>query len=779
MLKYFVIILTLFISLHTLWANESWQELPLPSEKFSISDVGIEPGGVLWMMGDNSLYYFNGQKFVPPQNAKLKSGQYLTKLYGGNDRGLYASQRGTKEHQGKLYRLIDGTAEYLTDFYYDVTHEYPGIYVSQSGHLFNWGQRFLAVYTQGAWKRVEAPLSLKHTLVFDRGDWVHFYYNGHLVSVHGNKISQLTLSVPINSLLGQKRVHGVLWGADRMLLLEYGAQRVHAYHLDTGRKINTEYINGVLGNRRVYDCLRLRDGSVWVLAHDRQMRSYVFYQISPKNEITRIDETAKLKWDNSRCWQFPRSVLHAKDDSLWLGMPHEGIAQFKNGTLHHFNWKSGVDPGTYNYIIEGDNKIYAASRHSLYQSSSQNDNKAPDWTKLWTEYQALYSPVRDMHGNIWMCLSDRPGEISCWDGENWEHIPVSFDTTKISRVMADDLGRILLQMSAYPDGCYALEKEQLTHYSNMEEMLVDATVRGAKRFDTGSSYQGCFVDKDKIWFGYHNYNNVHYYTGNRWDSFGFSDDVYYLFESSEHGILIRTQGGKFYTYDTGQLVLVPTPHGEGYWILGPKGMQPFDSELLADHPNDYVPIKIDSKQHLLVPDKGGDWHQADPLPSDYGKQMTRGFSGGHWSGYSACPIYRIFGNRVILCDFNNTPVMGRKNEIRKVMDDRKHNLIVDAGWYSGARHVFLKRAGNFIVQAKQTPTTKKLSAMILLEISNRYQQKLRMFYRFKGGQWRETKSTGVLKLDFPHEGFFAVEFTVMGPQGEMGQQIFKHTFEVR
>ena len=61
-----------------------------------------------------------------------------------------------------LYKLSDGEALYVTDCYREVTHEHPGLYVSRSGQLFNWGSRFLATYDGSEWKRIEALLSLSN-----------------------------------------------------------------------------------------------------------------------------------------------------------------------------------------------------------------------------------------------------------------------------------------------------------------------------------------------------------------------------------------------------------------------------------------------------------------------------------------------------------------------------------------------------------------------------------------------------------------------------------------
>jgi len=88
-----------------------WEQLPLPAaERPDIHCAGTEPGGMLWIMVGRGLYYWNGREFSPPVSGPMKSGGGLEWLFGGADRGLYATQPSQKEHQGKLYRLCDGAA---------------------------------------------------------------------------------------------------------------------------------------------------------------------------------------------------------------------------------------------------------------------------------------------------------------------------------------------------------------------------------------------------------------------------------------------------------------------------------------------------------------------------------------------------------------------------------------------------------------------------------------------------------------------------------------------
>ncbi len=194
-----------------------WEELPLPAaEDPQLHEMAMEPGGTIWIMANGGLYYWDGSAFVPPVSGQLASGQTPTGLYGGPDRVLYATQKNDKYHWGKLYRLSDGEARYVTDYYYEMTDGRPGLYVSKTGKLYNWGNRFLAVYSDGEWQRIEAKLNSRYTLVFDTGQTVHFYYNEKLYSADGDdNLAEHDLAVPVRTVSqshpSRIRVHGALW----------------------------------------------------------------------------------------------------------------------------------------------------------------------------------------------------------------------------------------------------------------------------------------------------------------------------------------------------------------------------------------------------------------------------------------------------------------------------------------------------------------------------------------------------------------------------------------
>ena len=777
-------LIVVFLCEAGLLADESagrWEKLPFsPSEQQRVSAIGMEPGGILWLIINNSICYWDGKQ-LQPVKSELTLSRCLTSLYGGLDRGLYAAQDSLEEHKGELYRLTDGQAVYVTDFYREVSRESPRLYISKSGRLINWGSRFLAVYIQDQWKRIEAPLSLWNTLIFDTGEKVYFYYNQNLYSVDNNgKFDKRQIDAPIKSIHGQKRIHGALWGQDKMVILDYTSKRIYAYDLNTAKSIDVKNINSYLGKRYVYDIFRAADGSVWLLVNDLKFQGYFFLKVTPESNITPVKETAQFGWDNTRCWQFPNSVLNTSDGSIWFATPRNGMAKYKDGKVQVYGWKQGVSFGNCRFLLEGlEGDVYALSSKGVYTFHQGATSQLPTWGEQWDEYRIASShPIRDSNGKIWVCLFDHPGEISCWDGYNWDHIKVSFDTSKVGRLMADDQGHILLAMNAYPDGCYEVGLNSVQKYENLKAMLVKAVARGVKRFYTDNSYQGCVVQEGgKIWFGYHNYNRVYYFSGERWDMFQLQCNISSLFESPKYGILIRTTNDKYYTYDRGQIIdLKISKTQPSRWLLGSKFLQPFEQELLKMRPNEYIPVERaeDGKLYLLSPSgnkpdgsSSGEGYIRGECLYRYLKTVTPGFWGGHWSDYIGRQIFRFFGNKIYKCSFSNTPLLSWENHIRQILEDCAHNIWIDAGWYSGSPHVFVKRLNNFKLQKKEIPAQAMSSVTIAVEalLNGLNQPGTMIFWRFKEQQWHEGESENSLTIRFPGDGRYEIEVVAMGPLG--------------
>jgi hypothetical protein len=253
------------------------------------------------------------------------------------------------------------------------------------------------------------------------------------------------------------------------------------------------------------------------------------------------------------------------------------------------------------------------------------------------------------------------------------------------------------------------------------------------------------------------------------------DDVDYMYESPQYGVIVCTQGVKYYAYERGQIVEAEYPRDAARWILGPKKLQPFEPELLATHPETYAPVERDrdGKYYLLYPADGistasGEpvYQRGDPLPQ-YLDTLSRSLVGGYWTDYGSSGPYRIFAGKVFRCDFSESPLAGQEHDIRSVIEDRARNLWIDAGWYAGARHVFLRRLSDFRIRVDNVPAKVKGSLRLTAEplLPGLEASGLRVFWRFGGQPWRGGEPGPKVTIAFPASGEYQVELVGMDPMG--------------
>jgi hypothetical protein len=217
-----------------------WEPLVLPSSPRSagstfggdeINDMATEPNGTLWVMGNHSLFCWTGVEFKQPAGKALRSGMYLTGLFGGRDRDLFATQvDSVKSHRGDLYRLRDGQATRVAEFRFDVGHDDPGLYVAKTGQVINWGQAFVAALNGDAWTRIEAKLNRQRVVVLETNSAVHLISERQIYTVdRRGEIRGRELAAPA----GVEFRSGVVWGDDRALLLDDRNYQLTAYDLTT------------------------------------------------------------------------------------------------------------------------------------------------------------------------------------------------------------------------------------------------------------------------------------------------------------------------------------------------------------------------------------------------------------------------------------------------------------------------------------------------------------------------------------------------------------------
>lgn len=781
--------------------SEKATQFPTTYELFSIpqtrwpgfSDMVVDDGGLLWIMANNKVFYWTGREFREPVSGPMSSGYYLAGLYGGPDRGAYATQKGKAEHEGLLYRLSDGAAKLEGTFYFEVSHERPGLYVSRSGRIFNWGNRFLASRIKGQWKRIEVRMSLRQTLVFDLGEEVYFYYDNSLYCADGTgQLQEHDCPQWVAARPGQDRIVGVVWAGRRALLLNYGKSGLLAFDLPTGRKISLFSALSEFKTTRFYDAFPLSNGDVWLLGRTRREPGYVFFRLSSDGTLIQISATRAMPWDNTRVWQFPDSVLETSDGEIVFGLPKEGLAVYRAGDLSVWGWQYGFTQGI-RHLHEGPGgSIWfplegQIAKMRLGDGPPQLSPLAGDWEEF-----PLVS-----RGGLWQLnpgelatfRQDHPGALSRWDGREWEHQEMPFDTgTMGARSAVDDRGHLLLTPQAGPDGYFDVGPDAAERFHSIQALLESAAVDGARDFRVSADgFQGIVVTPDgRIWFGYHNYNAVYMFDGERWDQFRFSDDVDYLQASPKYGVLFKTQGRRFYRYERGQMIEVaPSLPERRELMINDKGFWPYERELVEEHPDSYFPVLQQGSKRTLFfrPDEFESASRRGGVPKGaaaielphYAECVRPAPSGGAWlftAQGSGSPL-RIFGETMRRIDLSKTPLAERY--VGAVLEDGAGDLWFRSGRAavrSGYRH---KLSRMYFSTADRPRVTERELRLQFSLLPSHMAEGVRLFQRMDGDTWQPLEQgQRQCIFRFPVSGGYRCDVTGLKLGGRIREDISLH-----
>jgi len=359
------------ISGSTLFAqglNSEVELFDLPQTRWpGFSDLVIDESNTPWVLANNSVYFFDGEVFREPISGSMRSGQYLTKFYGDSNRGAYLTQLNAKGKEGQLYRINSGKSKLVTTFYYDTAADSPGIYISKDGRLFNWGQRFLAVYNEGAWKRIEAKLG-KHRGVFrpvisDFGSEVFFYVptSNRLFKVD----SESELSVIESPAWLQKRISDRIkssnhspvfacsWAGSQILVIDRDPMKLFAFDARTQKQVELNLSQVELAKKvSLQNGFELKDGSVWLLGRIRGKQRKAYFKLTPDGKFTKVAGTQALPWSNTRHMQRTKSILEMKNGSIVFGLSQDGLAIYRSEKLSRWGWRQGFAEGI-SHLQEG------------------------------------------------------------------------------------------------------------------------------------------------------------------------------------------------------------------------------------------------------------------------------------------------------------------------------------------------------------------------------------------------------------------------------------------
>ncbi len=349
-----------------------WRKLPpLPGRTDSVGAIALD-GDTLWGTGGNSLAYWTGSEWRVPADNQLKGGQYLTRFIGGKDRPLLFSQRGQKEHEGRLFRLTEASAKYLAEFHYDEPYIPPYLGVTRSSDVYSISSRGISVFSGGQWTTATVPD--RRLRVFETDGAIHFYHPT------ARKLFRFEAKTgfheqPVDVAFEKKEPHhrAVLWGADRVLVMESFQPGLRAFLLASGQRCDVGAANAALGKLSPTALRPRDDGSVWVFAENitEEKKRKALFRIRPTGECEPLPHLAEIEASRQHIALEPKYLHEARDGALWIAGQHMILTRIADGKTTRFGRETGYDLADCTDLVEDSRgTVYVANTRGIYAWSS-------------------------------------------------------------------------------------------------------------------------------------------------------------------------------------------------------------------------------------------------------------------------------------------------------------------------------------------------------------------------------------------------------------------------
>lgn len=662
-------------------ATGTWEVLYKAPPGESVQDFGIGPAGGLWVCAAGRLLYSDGGPFRPvPLPAQLSP---RDALHGGPERGLFLSMVQENSLEGQLFVLSEGEARLVTEFYDERSPERPNVYLSRDGRILNWGSRFVAQYADGSWERHEALLAPEHARVLDGGSVLHACYDGRLYGLrHGGGFSHAELDV---GDLDPRDTLAALWQGDRLLLAEDGGTVVRCYDRNSGHPIPCPELNERLEGREIRDMRSGRDGGVWFLLANPDLKDALLCRAAPDGAFASFPATTGLGCRRLGGHGRPGTVLFASDGSIWSGHLYDGVQRrggvrrYHNGAVEWLGWEAAVQTGRVSHVLESpDGTVCASDEQAVYafhpgESTSPNPPIYARWREEPIFAQRFYPGI---HGGIWAVTLGRTNVASRYLGQSWERVEIGRSGGHFLDALVDDRGHLLVRFRHRPFVFADVSTGGMQLFSNVRLLLEHAVREGATWFHGHSDYSVCCrPDKGTLCYAVSARKRLHYYDGDGWEVVSTPELVDRLYESRRYEAVARTRQGNWLGFDGTQIVGLGIPSDRSSrWLLGPGGLQPFDAKLVEARPGVYLPVErtADGGRFVLRPEDGG-YVPGDRIP--HGVETA-------WPARPGCvcvspelsAYYRIRDGRVEEHGFAGTPLEAEERPPTRIAVDAEGNL---------------------------------------------------------------------------------------------------------
>jgi hypothetical protein len=753
------------------WQDKYWM--------FRNMEMVLDSQDTLWVSDDRALYYWDGRQFIAVPEVR---GSGI--LAGGDDRDAcffmpdYRRGVGTDLATVHVYRLLGGKAEHLSDLTNVKVGSNSGFhrpYVSRSGRIFVVGEKALATLNGDHWETLETNFlgQFGEPAIVDNGKWTRFYFDSKLYSCDPDgHLSETTLAVPLTkeASTNYSIIHGPL-GADKLVIIDRG-RGYCVFNVDDPAPAATRPLPEEYAYRKAHSLILGLNGSLWALMRGRDWRTYELLLIKPDLTVTPMPGTESLRPEDSYGPQPPGAALQTADGALWLGGPSGQIARYKDGVVRRFDWRDGFTGGDVKRMEEDSRgRLYVETAKAiLLFDPAGTPSPPPIGAEEWS-VQAAQRVQDDGHGRIWCFLKDHSGEASRWDGRSWQHVEVPFSTESLSAASYVDSRGHMYVYTGFRDGHIDISPEKVTTYDT-ETGLIEAASKDGARYALGSDgYYAVLAANRQIYFKYDNSGWI--FDGKAWVEPPTTAVRVAVYESAKYGFLLQliSSGERaFYAWENGTLVKTTTLADDGgKWMFGPNGVQPYEAEMVKHEPTRYFPLERRGGSARPATHPGAipesEANRGEALLTVYWNSPGTGASGGYWLPAEPNPgdsVQRVLGTKIVNCDLTGTPLEGLR--VIRVQEDAGHNL-----WFGtfDSETFWMHSARPLKVKPFDPPQQVSGPAVIAcgIEAPEYARDRLRLFWRVKGGPWQGGDPGSKVTLDLPKAGKYEIEIIAMDSMG--------------
>lgn len=341
-----------------------------PAPSYYISQFALAHNGTPWAVfqryRDSAIICFWQNHQWHRLNGEFHGGAYLSHLFVSPSGDVYLSQHSgaktKKDHYSPLYRLHDGQAEYVTDFRWFVTNDFPPLYFDSQGMLWNWGENFIAKFQAGTWESfpvtIHKPFLHSNPLLIteDRGRNVVFFIRDEVsentIHIYVNGTLRTTIQLPFGLTIG-----GLLYSDDRVLLYGHPTKDRAVFNLQTMSLEESSPILSLLASytfwgRPISD----KKGAIWFVHHKAYPTTYhnvkAFVKTPKSVEVYPQEANGRL------------IAYCASDGTTYIAAP-KGIYIYHQHEVKYLGWEQGFLLNKISQIVEGpQGKIWFVSREA-------------------------------------------------------------------------------------------------------------------------------------------------------------------------------------------------------------------------------------------------------------------------------------------------------------------------------------------------------------------------------------------------------------------------------